>query len=62
MYSAIAFKTLFNFVVFSRSCEGISRVVSCKETFNLYYLPSNGENEARASHMDVKTYTKVRIV
>ncbi|XP_076806394.1 ephrin type-B receptor 1-like isoform X1 [Clavelina lepadiformis] len=42
-----------------RSCEGISRVVSCKETFNLYYLPSNGENEARASHMDVKTYTKV---
>nr|BAB68344.1 EPH receptor tyrosine kinase [Ciona savignyi] len=42
-----------------RSCDDIRRVVSCKETFNLYYLESNHARDPRSLHLDESTYTKV---
>ncbi|XP_078488630.1 ephrin receptor epsilon [Ciona intestinalis] len=42
-----------------RSCDGIRGVVSCKETFNLYYLESNHKNDRRSLRLNEDTYTKV---
>jgi len=46
---------MFNF----RSCQGIDNIVSCKETFNLFYLKSSKPDETKAAQLDEKTYTKV---
>lgn len=47
-----------------RSCRGLKtkHLLSCKETFNIFYLPSDEKDDRIADQMNVNTYTKLQTV